>query len=484
MNEDTREFRWYEGFALCIGMIGIQISSEVIAQWGNYFYTPTEGVGRTLYITAIMATVVFAFGRITDAITDPLIGIWSDNTRTVPSRWRFPRIAGRRRPFIFWGSILMTFTGIAFWFPPVQGTSYLNFLYALLLMSLHWGVFTVAMIPLNALGPEIARSKKARAQIGTWVGIGMVFGMAVAGIIPPVLIQAFRPADLPPETFSPVGYQKAATVLAFVSLACFQFPVWLIRERFDSTAASGSHATPLNQVKHALRNRAFVSYFFAFFFMTIGYLALQNALPYWAELGLGGNEGYVTFLLLPFILTAMLTMPFYAVIAPHVHIKWQMALAIGIITLVMPLTYVAAVWQPVYTGTPGAALSQWMALLGADDPVSAIKTAWGAALFGFCGIGQGLLYAILVPALGEIIDYDAAQTGERKEALFLGLHGVAWKASQTLSIALFNLLVHFLGKSPSEPWGVFYTGPVAGVFGLLGFIAIMFFPRFEHPKNG
>jgi len=53
--------------------------------------------------------LAMALSRIIDAVIDPIIGNWTDNTQ---SRW------GRRRPWMFVGSILMTLFFTAIWFLP------------------------------------------------------------------------------------------------------------------------------------------------------------------------------------------------------------------------------------------------------------------------------------------------------------------------------------------------------------------------------
>ena len=118
-----KEFAWFEGLALCLAAVATQLSSEVMNQWGLYFYSPSEGVGRTVYVTISLVWLIFFIGTLWDAVTDPVIGGWSDRVRTRAGLFRFLCPSGRRRPFIFWGSILMTFTAVAFWYPPVDGTA-------------------------------------------------------------------------------------------------------------------------------------------------------------------------------------------------------------------------------------------------------------------------------------------------------------------------------------------------------------------------
>ena len=165
-NSLPAEFHWYEGLAICLSMIGVQLCSEVINQWGLYFYSPSGGVGRTVYVSIGLVGYIFIIGTFWDAFSSPLVGALSDKTPTRPGRWRIIPIYGRRRPYIFFGALLMVFTMIGFWFPPTAHTSFLNFVYGTILLCAHWTLFSVAVIPLNALGPEIARSETARVALG------------------------------------------------------------------------------------------------------------------------------------------------------------------------------------------------------------------------------------------------------------------------------------------------------------------------------
>ena len=89
--------------------VGINITGIMIAQWLTYFYLPPEGGTRPRLVSAaVFAGLMFA-GRLVDAVADPLIGYWSDRTR---SRW------GRRMPFIVLGTPLLAVSFAAIWFPP------------------------------------------------------------------------------------------------------------------------------------------------------------------------------------------------------------------------------------------------------------------------------------------------------------------------------------------------------------------------------
>lgn len=681
------EFRWYEGLAICLSMIGVQLCSEVINQWGLYFYSPSGGVGRTVYVSIGLVGYIFIIGTFWDAFSSPIVGALSDKTPTRPGRFRIIPIYGRRRPYIFFGALLMIFTMTGFWFPPIGHTSFLNFIYGTILLCAHWTLFSVAVIPLNALGPEIARSESARVALGTWTAVGMIVGLALANALPGVLISELDPArvenhlsvtlntektfdaprkevekwlesvglkeiqyeeiverkpsliyhiqgslfnglqeksitkviekifhksdiqnhqqlprkafrafqvtthlthqelstrlqqniyeylkpwgskfmDIQKETsenkiqihskllegmedtdltgkgiegkeislqggtlsisskmpfseeeinqicenvlfaslkkhlitspsgnkqiivifskslagvlalagiqdslsgsnigdvlwvgesFSPTGYRRVATVFAFVSFFLFLLPVLFIRERYDSKAVQ-SEPLPWGQgLKDALQNKPFMIYAWSFFLFTIGFLAVQRVLPYWAELGLDGDESTITFLLIPFIVVAILSYAVIPIVAKYLHMKWLMFIALGIIASGMPFLYVIGKLNVDFT----------------------MRTIMGMILFGYCGIGQAIIYVMMIPMLGDIIDYDEKFSGERREAVYNGLSAFIWKASMAGSIWLASQSMSLWGNSIEQYTGVLLVGPFAGIFGLLGMILISFYP--------
>lgn len=449
----NQEFSWLEGMALCLAMVGVQLSSEVMNQWGTYFYSPSTGVGRTIYVSVGWVGCIFIIGAAWDAFTGPIIGVLSDRTKTRRGRFAFLAPAGRRRPFIFWGSILMIVTSIAFWYPPVARTSFVNFLYGTLLLCLHWTMFGLALTPLNALGPEIARSEPARVRIGIWTAIGLIVGLALAAALPGKLIVLLDPAR-GADTCSALGYRRLAAILALVSFVLFQLPVWVIRERYDSEAVRSEQMPGLAGLADAFRNRLFLTYAFAFIFFNIGFLAVQRVLPYWVELSLSGDEGMVTELLLPFIIVAIISIGGVSFVARVLHKKWVMAIALFIIATGLPSIY--------FIGVSGLSIE--------------MKQLSAKVVFGYCGIGQGFMYAMLTPMLGEIIDYDETFSGERREALYNGLSGFVWKAAMGGSILLATQSMNYFGNSPGHAMGVLLVGPIAGFFGFVGMLAIVTYP--------
>jgi Na+/melibiose symporter-like transporter len=169
----------------------------------------------------------------------------------------------------------------------------------------------------------------------------------------------------------------------------------------------------------------------------------------------------VSILMLPYIAFALGSLAFTQSLAKRIPIKWLMFTALAIITSGVPTMYLIAV----------AGVS------------TQVKMILGACLFAYCGIGQGMQYILLTPMIGEIIDLDEARSGERREAIYQSISGLMWKGSQALSVSVASYSMDLWGNSVDRPWGIYYVGPIAGVFGMLGLLVCLGYPVLRVTKE-
>lgn len=121
-----------------------------------------------LFIDPALLGWAVAIPRIFDAITDPIMGNISDNTRT---RW------GRRRPYIFGGATLCALILPFIWMAPVL-TDWGVFWWVAVLGSLYFTAYTIFIIPYQALGFEMTTDYDERTRLLAWpnyVGLTMSF---------------------------------------------------------------------------------------------------------------------------------------------------------------------------------------------------------------------------------------------------------------------------------------------------------------------
>lgn len=131
---------------------------------------------------ALLGTI-FLVEKLWGAMADPLIGIFSDRTRT-----RF----GRRRPWIMAGGAMFLLSGAALFFPPPTVNA-VWLAVALFFFYLSWSMI---QIPYYAWSGEISRNYHERTRIVTYQAVlGSVALLAV--LLMPTAIDQLWPNDAP-----------------------------------------------------------------------------------------------------------------------------------------------------------------------------------------------------------------------------------------------------------------------------------------------
>jgi len=143
--------------AFGVGMLANQMFPAVI---GIFMVVLVQDLG----FPGWMWGVIYFFPRIFDAITDPIMGFISDNTK---SRW------GRRRQYVFIGAIIMGITFVMMWqLYRADGLDY-NFMYFMIWSFLFYLGLTIFSVPYVAMGYEMSNDFHERTNImavAQWIG--------------------------------------------------------------------------------------------------------------------------------------------------------------------------------------------------------------------------------------------------------------------------------------------------------------------------
>ena len=107
--------------------------------------------------------------RVWDAISDPLMGNISDNTRT-----RF----GRRRPFILIGAVLCAVMFALIWSPPTGWSPTAIGWYFLVMVFLYYTAYTIFIVPWGAMGLELTTDYNERTRVQVY----RVYFHAIGGL--------------------------------------------------------------------------------------------------------------------------------------------------------------------------------------------------------------------------------------------------------------------------------------------------------------
>ena len=147
----------------------------------NFFYSIflTDVVG----INPIWAANVFLFGKIWDAVTDPAMGMISDNTRS-----RF----GRRRPYFLIGAPLVLFAFVAMWYPLRAGSEAAKIIYFVAAYMLMNTASTIVSVPFLAMSAELSTDYNERTSITNIRVIVSIASSLICAVAPMLIVSSVQ----------------------------------------------------------------------------------------------------------------------------------------------------------------------------------------------------------------------------------------------------------------------------------------------------
>lgn len=137
-------------FAYGFGSVAYGTKDAGLKYFLLLFYSQVVGMDPRLVSLAILIALVF------DAISDPIVGYWSDNFR---SKW------GRRHPFMYAAAVPVAVSYYFIWTPPEGWSEQALFWYIVVLAITIRTFITVYETPSSALAPELTDDYDERSSI-------------------------------------------------------------------------------------------------------------------------------------------------------------------------------------------------------------------------------------------------------------------------------------------------------------------------------
>ena len=332
------------------------------------------------------------------------------------------------------------FTVLVFW-SPIQGESVLNAVFLTVMLLLHYLFFTMYVTPYFALLSEIGHTPEERLNLSTYISVTWFLGFAMASQAPVVW-----------EMFVNGGFEKlfairiTFSIFAVVALIFLLIPVFFIDEKRYSDAQP-SEIKMLDSIKATLRNREFRVFAVSDLVYWIAMTMFQNALLYYITVLLNQSESLLGILL---ILLGVGSFLFYAPVNFLAKRYGKKKLLIFAFSLFI-LTY---------------GYSSMLGNLPIDQGLQAyilvILASIPMAIFG------------IIPnvVIADIAEYDAIQTGVRREAMFFGVRTFMSKIGQMLSMLVLSALLLFRVNG-SNVIGIRMTAVFAAGFCLCGLLLLL-----------
>lgn len=390
---------------------------------------------RFLGIFTVLGAVMI-FGRIVDAVADPLVAYWSDRSHSP---------VGRRRLFLIVGSVPLAVCPVLVFFPPIPGTSWINGIYLSLVFGLYFFAFTLYVGPYLALIPELGHAEKERLGMTTAQGYFSLVGNAIAMIGGPLLIGLYLASR------GQVGaYRLMAITLAVPGFLLTYLAIFAVNEKRYSSAKPST--LPLKEsFLQTVKDKAFIIYLLAnialwFLFNIIRASAIPIAITL-----VKADEAFASTMFTLFFAAAAICFPFVNLMARRIGLKTVMILGLGSFAL---LSFLFSI-----TG------------LGPVNP-----RVWVLVVGGLSGFPIAVLLIIPNVILSELCEIDARKTGQRREAMFFGVQGFFMKLNLGLSTASLALMYSLFGKDIADPLGVRMAPVLGSVVAVAGLLVMTRYP--------
>jgi GPH family glycoside/pentoside/hexuronide:cation symporter len=450
MANDARDIPRFNRLVYASGSFGGNVISRSKDLWLIYFYAPPADADIEKRVPILLLGILFMAARLIEAIDDPLIGWWSDRTR---SRW------GRRIPFVVLATPFYAVFFVLLWTPPVAGESVANALYFFIMLEAFHLFSTLSGGPFESLLPEIAVTSRSRVSIVTWQVFFGTLGAAIALVGSGIIRDAF-------------GFNAMAISMAVMGMA----------SRYIALSGAWRHVRldvepvrvkPIEAIRSTFTNNQFLFFLPTFILFNMAISMMTAALPFWSGAVLLGD--------FPSDIAKVetgnpVTLQLFGLefgVAVGTIVALLTAAAIIVVLLCLPLVFRMSLrrgkaWVYSTAMLIGAIYLPFIAFMGFLPGIDKLLQA--LFFVALMGLPMAAVFTFPNAIMADIIDYDELKTGMRREAIYYGTQATLEKIASALFPFILALLL-FAGSGPHNPLGIRLVGPVAGLSALIGFLA-------------
>ena len=409
MKSLTRGKMW----CYAIGQLGWSIISGLIGSWLVYFYQPNQEAidagmismipqGRVILGILTFIGLITAVGRVFDAVTDPLVGNWSDNCK---------HKLGRRIPFMRWAAIPLGLVFVLVFCAPVHGVSALNTVWLFVTVLAYYFLITCYCTPYTSLLAELPHNQEEQLKLSMYISLTFIVGTCIGYAAPTIwdiLIKGGM-QRIPAMRITFAGLSILATIFMLV-------PAFGINEK-DYCEAQPSNSNMFSSLGKTFKNkdfRIFVAQDIIYFF---GLAMFQTGLPFFVTSLLHLPETMTTVMMGGLTFLSLAYYPFVSKLTK----KWgkKKLLVAAFIGFVLTFGFTAL----------------------SGDKLSFIPIYAQAAIIVVLGSFPQAIFGIIPQTIvADIALSDEVITGESRSGMFYAARTFAMKLGQSLAMLLFTSL--------------------------------------------
>lgn len=432
------------------------------------FYSQVIGLDARLVGVAITTALVF------DAVSDPIVGYWSDNLRS-----RF----GRRHPFMYVSAVPVALSYFLLWNPPV-GLEQTGLFWYLLVLSVFIRTFiTLYETPSSALAPELTDDYHERSSLLSfryyfgWTGGNAMTVMMFFFIFPALVTTTIQDGRFNRDSYEILGIVGSALIFVSILVSAIGTHGHIPHLKQPPPARQMTLKTIFKEIFETLANRSFIALFAG---------ALLGAIA----------TG----------LAAALSFYFYTYL-------WEFtSVETGVITMgVFLAAVIGFVLAPIVTRRlgkkKGAMIVGLVAFLGAPLPIflrlidvlpenGTPFVFWFVFVTSVIDVGLIICFQILYAAMtADLVEQSELKTGRRSEGIFFSTVTFVRKSVQGLGLMVASfvlVMAEFPAGATVEQvsdeavWrlGAYYVPTILTLWlGMIGMISLYNLSEADHAAN-
>ncbi|MFI6739723.1 MFS transporter [Nonomuraea sp. NPDC050451] len=359
-----------------------------------------------LAVPAWLAGVVVTAPKVWDLVVNPLIGRWSDRTRS--------RL-GPRRPWLLAGACTLP---IAFFLvfagPPLTGVPAALYVGVCFLATAT--AYALFEVPYKAMPGEMTHDYHERTALLQWRMVFIGAATAISGVLAPAIVTSQG------EHGTLDSYRLMATVIAVILLLAM-LGSFFGTARAPMTGAPEADRGGWREQFAAIKgNRPFLWLTMLACTQMLAVSMMLAAAPYFAAYTLGSPKATQT-LFAALVGPILLTMPLWVRLAKRFDKRGAMILA-----------------ALLYAGGTTAAMA---------TPV--LGLVWAHVTILVVGVGYAGVQLLQFSMLADVIAADAAETGKRRAGVLTGLWTAIESGVSAFGALIFGVILSIGGFIESEP---------------------------------
>lgn len=422
-----------------VGNLGYGSMGQTVSSFIMFFATSVLGLPGALVGVTIAITSLW------DGLSDPLIGYFSDKTRS--------KFFGRRLGHMLFASFALAINNVLLWSCPVSNKQWVMVIWLLSFLLLQETFNTFFATPYSALCIDIAPDYNDQTKMQGFKTVFYIMGL----ILPSLLMYVFMPsADVGSQgQFNRQGYVNIAMVNSALALLCGLCTIFGTMKRVRSmpnydkelSEESDREIGEGKAKKHKQKNDGFERILSGyvetfkkkdFRVVMLGYSVSLIATVFITSVGMHlftfcyhFSSFQISTLMICLFGGAILSQALWVNIVKKYDKKQTLIFALSVLLFGIALTSVTFLFRVYCTSD----YIFWFVL---------------PCLF-ICGIGSGALYSLPHSMYADVVTMEQYRTGENNAGRYTGYYTFTYNFSNSVALLFIGLLLDLVKFDSSQP---------------------------------